>query len=113
MVKIKNKTWNKLVRDKIPGIIELNGGRAEIELITDSGRKLELLKDKLVEEATEVKKCGQDGLIEECADVLTVLESIIEASGLDWEYVEQMQAEKDQERGRFEKGIILKTTKGK
>lgn len=113
MVKIKNKTWNKLVRDKIPEVIELNGGRAEIEMISDPAEKLEWLKNKLVEEAKEVKKCRQDGLIEECADVLTVLESIIEASGLNWEYVEQMQEEKDQERGRFEKGIILKTTKGK
>jgi len=113
VVKIKNKTWNKLVRDKIPEIIELNGGQAEIEAIKDPDEKLVWLKNKLVEEAKEVKKCGQDGLIEECADVLTVLESIIEASGLDWEYVEKIQKEKDQERGRFEKGIILKTTKEK
>lgn len=113
MVKIKNKTWNKLVRDKIPQIIELNGGIAETEVVNDQMQKLILLKIKLVEEAQEVKKCGKDGLIEECADVLTVLQSIIEASGLNWDYVEQMQEEKDKERGRFAKGIILKTTKGK
>lgn len=111
-MKIKSKIWNKLVRDKIPEVIKLNGGEATIKVVEDREERLELLKIKLKEEAQEVFETGKNGLLEECADVLTVLESIIDISGFDWQELKEMQAEKDSLKGRFEKGIVLIETKG-
>lgn len=111
-MQVKTNTWNKLVRDGIPQIIEENGGAAEIRILEDEEYK-QLLKEKLVEEAKEVVGADQDNLIEELADVRTVIDAILEVNNLDWQNVLDKQIEKDKKRGKFQKRIYLISTKEK
>ena len=67
------KTYTKLVRDKIPEIIEADGKKYEIE-IASKEEYFELLKQKLIEETEEfieaVKKEDDINMVEELGDIL-------------------------------------------
>ena len=95
--------YNKLVRDKIPDIIQ----KADKTPITDiicTEDVLSALDRKLQE---EVREYLESGSIEEMADVLEVLHGIAFHKGISWEEVESVRARKREERGGFEKGIRL------
>lgn len=94
----------KLVRDRIPEIIRQQGKTPEIVQI--SGEKLrQALKDKLVEEAEEVRQA--ENILEELADVQEVVDALIEAYGLDPAAVELARADKKAKRGGFTSGQFL------
>ncbi|WP_424356605.1 hypothetical protein [Methanocella sp. MCL-LM] len=94
----------KLVRDRIPEIMRLQGKDPEVERI--SGERLRrALKDKLVEEAEEVRQT--DDLVEELADVLEVVDALIDAYGLDHGEIEHVRADKKAKRGGFSSGEYL------
>jgi predicted house-cleaning noncanonical NTP pyrophosphatase (MazG superfamily) len=63
------------------------------------------LKDKLVEEASELRDA--EDIMEELADVQEVLEALIEAYGLDRGAVELARADKKANRGGFSQGLYL------
>ncbi len=95
--------YNKLVRDKIPEIIQKDGKYAEIEKV--KGEKLiELLKKKLDEELEEYKESGD---IEELADLVEVVYGILHHSGVSSSQFESIRQEKNKKRGSFEDGIVL------
>lgn len=94
----------KLVRDRIPEIMREQGKDPEVERI--SGERLRLaLKDKLVEEAGEVRQA--EDIVEELADVLEVVDALIEAYGLDYGVIEHARADKKAKRGSFSRGEYL------
>ncbi len=94
----------KLVRDRIPEIMRQQGKAPVIEQI--SGERLRLaLKDKLVEEAEELRRA--DDITEELADVQEVIEALIEAYGLDKERLEAVKTNKRSMRGDFSEGQFL------
>jgi predicted house-cleaning noncanonical NTP pyrophosphatase (MazG superfamily) len=94
----------KLVRDRIPEIMRQQGQAPVTETI--SGERLRrALKDKLVEEAEELRH--EDDITEELADVLEVIEALIEAYGLDKGAIETVKAEKKLKRGDFSEGQFL------
>lgn len=95
--------YNKLVRDKIPGIIERKGG-VPITHIANEVEYWEKLKEKLLEEIEEFKK---DESIEEFADILEVLEAIAEYKEFDMEKVQNVKKKKAMDRGTFKDKIIL------
>ena len=97
------KVHNKLVRDKIPEIIEKSGKTCVAHVLSNEEYITELDK-KLQEEATEYL---QDKNIEEMADLLEVLYAICTARGYTLEELEKMRAKKADERGGFEKRIYL------
>lgn len=97
---------NKLVRDKIPEIIEQNGDRAITHIANDEEYK-KALEEKLYEEIAEFLK---DSCVEEAADIMEVLEAICKLKGDDLVDVEKVRLEKADKRGRFEKRIILEKT---
>ena len=66
---MKTITYNKLVRDRIPEIIEDSGKTCEIEVLDDK-TYLEMLDEKLTEELNEY--CESHN-IEELADLLEVV----------------------------------------
>ena len=101
------RVFNKLVRDKIPQIIEENGERAEIEIL-DNKRYLEELHKKLFEEANEFI---EDDSQEELADLMEVIYAIARLKGIDLEKVEKIRKQKAEKRGAFDKKIFLKETK--
>ena len=94
----------KLVRDMVPEIMRQQGKVPVIEQI--SGERLRrALKDKLVEEAEELRLA--DDISEELADVQEVIEALIEAYGLDRETIEVVKINKRLLRGDFSKGQFL------
>ncbi|PHD74074.1 phosphoribosyl-ATP pyrophosphohydrolase [Bacillus sp. AFS043905] len=96
--------YNKLVRDKIPTIIE----KANKEAITYIASKEEvkgMLFQKLIEELEEFKDTPIE---EELADILEVIEGIATVFNLDMEQVIKLKENKKVERGGFEKRIVLK-----
>ena len=91
----------KLVRDKIPQIIQADGKSPIIRTLSDADYLQELDK-KLNEEVAEYQA---DKSIEEMADVLEVLYAICEARGHSLEELEQVRKEKSDKRGAFKERI--------
>lgn len=98
------KQYNKLVRDRIPEIIEASGKNCVTEILSDADY-LELLDAKLDEELAEYHK---DQNVEELADLLEVIYAAAKARGYALEQLEVVRAEKASKRGAFEKKILLK-----
>ena len=98
------KTYDKLVRDRIPEIIEGRGGKASFRPCADDAEYLIRLVAKLREEVDEFDR---DRNAEELADVLEVVQALCRRLGLDPADVEALRAKKAAERGAFEKRLIL------
>ena len=97
------KTYNKLVRDRIPEIIEASGAECKTEILSDE-KYLEMIDAKLDEELAEYHK---DQNIEELADLLEVVRAATIARGYTLEELEAVRAKKADKRGGFEKKIFL------
>ena len=101
------KTYNKLVRDKIPILIAANGEEALTRIV--SGKEYEefLLRKDLEEsgELREAKTAAQR--LEELADKLEVLCALTLYYGLTMEDVEEKRQEKERDRGGFFGKIVL------
>ena len=93
----------KLVRDKIPAIIQAAGKKPITEILSDA-EYLKELDAKLDEEVAEYQA---DKSIEEMADVLEVLFAICEARGYSLEELMKVREEKREERGGFREKIYL------
>lgn len=101
---MKSELYNKLVRDRIPEIIESDGKTCVTETLSDA-RYLEMLDAKLNEELSEYQESKS---LEELGDLLEVLRAVVRARGWTWEQLELTQREKAAKRGGFEKKILLK-----
>ncbi len=102
--------YNKLVRDRIPTIIEAKGERVDtVRLVGDA--LLTGLRQKLVEEAFEAldANAGSD-LVGELADVQEVLNAIVATLALDNGDLEKERLQKRRKRGGFEEGFMLTRT---
>ena len=97
------KTYNKLVRDLIPDIIEKSGNKCEIRILSDE-EYIKMLDAKLDEELAEYHK---DQNIEELADLLEVIYSAAIAHGYSIEELERIRENKVEKRGAFNKKIFL------
>lgn len=100
---MKEFIYEKLVRDKIPEIIEMSGKQCEIEILSDE-KYLEMIDKKLDEELAEYHKNRN---IEELADLLEVIYAATKARGYSIEDLEIVRAEKAEKRGGFDKEILL------
>ena len=98
------KKYNKLVRDRIPEIIEASGKTCVTEVLSNK-EYLKMIDAKLDEELAEYHK---DQNIEELADLLEVIRAAAIARGYSVEELEKVRAEKAAKRGGFEKKILLK-----
>lgn len=97
------KTYNKLVRDKIPEIIKASGKQASFE--KKSGTELlKLLNQKLDEELLEYKESDN---IEELADLVEVVYGILKYKNVSIDEFEKIRNDKNNKRGSFDEGIIL------
>ncbi|NNU78384.1 nucleoside triphosphate pyrophosphohydrolase [Clostridium estertheticum] len=97
------KTYNKLIRDKIPEIIKAAGKNFDVHYAKKE-EVLPLLETKLNEEVSEYLEAKN---LEELADVMEVLFGLANALGYSEEDLINKRNEKKEERGGFEKGIVL------
>lgn len=102
------KTYNKLVRDKIPGIIEASGKVCATRVLSDP-EYLEALDNKLTEELAEYH---QDQSLEELADLLEVIYAAAKARGCSEWALDEIRRIKAEKRGRFDQKIMLLTVEG-
>ena len=98
------KKYNKLVRDRIPEIVESSGRTCVTEILSDE-EYLKMLDAKLDEELAEYHA---DQNIEELADLMEVIRACAVARGYTIEELERVRSDKAAKRGRFEKKILLK-----
>ena len=97
------KRYQKLVRDRIPEIIERQGNRCVVREL-DPEEYLKMVDAKLDEELAEYHK---DQNLEELADLLEVIYAAAEARGHTRDQLETVRAEKEAERGAFRKRLLL------
>ena len=93
----------KLVRDRIPEIIESSGKTCVTKILSDEDY-LNMLDAKLDEELAEYH---QDQNVEELADLLEVIYAAAAARGYTLEQLEEVRANKAEKRGGFQKKIFL------
>lgn len=104
-----NKSYHKLVRDRIPEIIEADGKACTWETLSQE-EYLSLLDEKLNEELAEYQESKS---LEELADLLEVMQAVVRARGWTLEQLEQLRADKAARRGGFEKRILLTSVRKK
>ncbi|SEK46044.1 nucleoside triphosphate pyrophosphohydrolase [Haloferax larsenii] len=97
------REYDKLVRDDIPEVIR-ESGETPITHVADGDEFDRRLREKLVEEADEF---AEDGRLEELADVVAVVDAVLDRRGEDWETIEALAGEKAENRGGFEDGVVL------
>ena len=97
------KVYNKLVRDKIPEIIEADGKECKTRILSND-EYIAALEAKLNEEVAEYQA---DKNLEEMADVLEVLQANCTARGYSLEELELTREKKAQKRGGFKEKIFL------
>lgn len=98
------KSYYKLVRDRIPEIIEQSGKTCVVSVLSDE-EYLRKVDEKLNEELAEYRA---DGSIEELADLMEVIYAAAKARGYTIEELETVRVNKAQRRGAFDKKILLK-----
>lgn len=99
------KVYNKLVRDRIPEIIERDGKRCITETLSEEDY-IAALDKKIGEELAEYLR---EPCLEELADLTEVIYAAAVARGFTLGELEKVRQEKTEKRGGFEKRIFLKS----
>ncbi len=100
-------TYNKLVRDLIPSIIENTGKNFHTRTLDKSEYKQELVK-KLSEEMNEFLQAETDSdALEELADMLEVIHALTHVHHSNPDQLEEIRINKAEQRGGFDKRIFL------
>ena len=104
------QVFNKLVRDRIPEIIEKENKVPKTRILDSEEYKLELLK-KLLEESKEVleAKDSKENLSKELGDLLEVIDSSVKAFNLDLAEILILKEKRKEDRGGFDKQIFLES----
>ena len=98
------KNYHKLVRDRIPEIIEADGKICICETLADEDY-ISLLDQKLNEELAEYQESKS---LEEWADLRETMQAVVKARGWTLEELEQVRTDKAAKRGGFEKRVVVK-----
>lgn len=101
---MSTKIYNKLIRDKIPQVIQQSGKLAVIEEVS-SKAYLELLNAKLGEELQEYL---EDQNVEELADLVEVVYAIVDHKSVSLQEFESIRQQKVKEKGAFKNKLLLK-----
>ena len=97
------KQYDKLVRDRIPEIIEGSGKTCTTRILPQE-EYLQKLDEKLCEELGEYQESKS---LEELADLLEVMEAVVKARGYTLEQLYAIRDEKKAKRGGFDDRILL------
>lgn len=104
---MNKKVYNKLIRDNIPELIGSSGGCCATRVLESSDFELEL-KNKLVEEAQEVRVADGKHILEELADVLEVVKTLASNHKITFDMMERQRVKKLKTHGGFTKKLLLK-----
>jgi len=96
--------YNKLIRDRIPEIIEKSGKRPVVEILESEAYK-KFLDEKLGEELQEYLEGDS---VDELADLVEVVFAILKYNGININDFENKRKKKAEERGAFNKRLLLK-----
>lgn len=96
--------YDKLIRDRIPEIIEKHGNKAVVEVL-DKQNFPKYLKLKLAEESQEYLESDN---VEELADLVEVVYALLDCAGVSRTEFEAIRKAKLEERGGFKKKLLLK-----
>ena len=96
--------YNKLVRDKIPSEINSSAGRNATYRILDDEEFIIELNKKLLEESNEFI---YENDVEELADLMEVVETIMKEKNITWDEVREKQKSKRDKKGGFVEKIYL------
>jgi predicted house-cleaning noncanonical NTP pyrophosphatase (MazG superfamily) len=99
------KIYNKLVRDKIPQIIEADGKKFKTRALDDKEYFGELVK-KFKEEIAEFEA---EPSVEELADLKELIIAIRQAMGIRADHLEDVRRQKATANGRFKNKIFLES----
>ena len=97
-------TYNKLVRDKIHANIDSMEGRKSNWRIMDDEEYIKELNKKLLEEAHEFI---EENAVEELADIMEVIQSIMRAKNISYEELKKVQVLKREQKGGFNDRVYL------
>lgn len=100
-----SRTYNKLVRDNIPAIIEAEGLIARTRILNENEYVEELIR-KLKEEVEEFTETPNT---EELSDIVEVLEALRLAMGISPKTLEAARKRKADKNGKFQKRIYLES----
>ena len=107
------KTYDKLVRDRIPEIIQKEGNTADIIILSEESF-IQAINEKLIEEATEVCNAqNRYDILSELADLQEVMDTIKQLYNINTLEVNTIQAVKALQRGKFDKRLYLKSVSEK
>ncbi|MCS0543160.1 nucleoside triphosphate pyrophosphohydrolase [Aeromonas veronii] len=98
---------NKLVRDKIPEIIENTGKKFTTKVLSNQDYLKELRKKSYEELEEYMNATDKENAIEELADILEIIHALAIAHGSSITEVEAIREEKEQKRGGFQEKIFL------
>lgn len=99
----KTVKYHKLVRDRIPEIIEASGKVCQVQTLDDA-EYIACLDAKLNEELAEYQESKS---LEELADLLEVMDAVVKARGYSWEALTAIRNAKAAERGAFDRRLLL------
>lgn len=103
----KMPIYNKLVRDKIPQIIEKDGKSLSKKILFET-EYLIAVNEKMQEEIEEYySSTSNEESLEELADLLELIHAASKALGASINEVEKIREKKARKRGGFEEGIFL------
>lgn len=104
------KIFRKLIRDRIPEIMAVDGKRA-VTRVLDDAEFLTALENKILEEVQEMRQEADIAHKKmEIADVYEALDALIRAYDFSKEEILALQEKKRAERGGFEKKLFLEGT---
>jgi|LGVF01.2.fsa_nt_gb predicted house-cleaning noncanonical NTP pyrophosphatase (MazG superfamily) len=96
-------TYNKLVRDKIPQLIEESGRKQTSRKLNDE-EYFKALIDKVIEEIKEYRETDNE---EELADVFEVLDNIVKFKDYEPMHIDYLKIKRKEARGTFDERIFL------
>ncbi|MDX2244940.1 MAG: nucleoside triphosphate pyrophosphohydrolase [Leptolyngbyaceae cyanobacterium bins.302] len=99
------KTQNKLIRDRIPEIIQSAGQEYSVEVMAETEFQ-QALRKKLIEEAQEAA-ADSENLVQELADLYEVIDTLMATQQISREAVLIEQERRHSERGGFTKRLKL------
>ena len=104
---MKHFKFDKIVRDKVTQLLKENNIDYKQVILTKSDL-IKKFKLKLIEEADEVNEANtEEDTISEIADVLEVIEGMVNALGIDYKKIKEAKERKLKRRGGFEKGVFI------